>query len=360
MSKINEFNASDFNHILHDLIRQPSVVGYETSFFRVIQRELEEIGINVSRFQGILVASGNDPDLLYLSSHVDRHGLVCTGQNEFAYAAFVAQQKGDQMGDSVSEQMINTLAERFESQQVQAYEPWSGVYLGSGVIKNAFVCPRRDNLIFEIDGLGYIEPNIPIAYLDRLEYNDETISAQLDNVISVALLIYLYHLGYQGTGFFTAQEEVGRSWRFLYDWFRRFDKSTDELIVLDTSPFSTLETIYEHDIVLRERDSSAKFNLNVVKKLNEIADKKNISVVYKDKYIDEKNKIREEQGLSLFTVGRTEMGRIINASGNNISGATLQIPTTGYHTASETARIKSVEAISDIIFDYIEFKNLKK
>lgn len=54
------------------------------------------------------------------------------------------------------------------------------------------------------------------------------------------------------------------------------------------------------------------------------------------------------------------MGRIINASGNNISGATLQIPTTGYHTASETARIKSVEAISDIIFDYIEFKNLKK
>ncbi|MFN5739255.1 MAG: peptidase M42, partial [Akkermansiaceae bacterium] len=53
--------------ILRHLIREPSVVGAEDSFFRVIRRELEEMDISVERHSGLLVARGNRPDSAYLS-----------------------------------------------------------------------------------------------------------------------------------------------------------------------------------------------------------------------------------------------------------------------------------------------------
>ena len=38
---------NDFLNILRLLIREPSVVGCEDSFFRVLRRELEEIGVKL-------------------------------------------------------------------------------------------------------------------------------------------------------------------------------------------------------------------------------------------------------------------------------------------------------------------------
>jgi hypothetical protein len=84
-----------FTNLLSLLMRSPSVVGAEHSFFRVLQRELEERGAKVTWFEGVLVAQGTDPNSLYLSSHIDRHGLICTGPNEFQYAAFVAGARSD-------------------------------------------------------------------------------------------------------------------------------------------------------------------------------------------------------------------------------------------------------------------------
>ena len=51
-------------------------------------------------------------------------------------------------------------------------------------------------------------------------------------------------------------------------------------------------------------------------------------------------------GMSARSLGSTEMGRIIAASQGSIQGTTLQIPTTGYHTTSETV---SVEAVSKML-----------
>ena len=81
---------ADFLEILQFLIREPAVVGSEDSFFRVLRRELEEVGAEVSYYHGVLVAQGSRPTELMLSAHIDRHGLMCTGPNEFQYAAFVA------------------------------------------------------------------------------------------------------------------------------------------------------------------------------------------------------------------------------------------------------------------------------
>ena len=89
MNKSTELPES-FIELLRTLIRSPSVVGAEHSFFRVLQRELEERGAKVTWYEGLLVAQGNKPDSRMFSAHIDRHGLVCTGPNEFQYAAFVA------------------------------------------------------------------------------------------------------------------------------------------------------------------------------------------------------------------------------------------------------------------------------
>ena len=80
----------EFIDLLKRLIRAPSVVGAEHSFFRVLQRELEERGANVTWYEGVLVAQGSDPFSTMFSAHIDRHGLVCTGPNEVQYAAFVS------------------------------------------------------------------------------------------------------------------------------------------------------------------------------------------------------------------------------------------------------------------------------
>jgi putative aminopeptidase FrvX len=82
------------------------------------------------------------------------------------------------------------------------------------MISSGYLCPKRNNLIFELVSLDYLEPGTPVAFMERLTLTDNHVSAQLDNVVSVALIIYLYRIGFKGTALFTAQEEAGRSWRY--------------------------------------------------------------------------------------------------------------------------------------------------
>jgi putative aminopeptidase FrvX len=335
-----------FYDILKQLIRIPSVVGAEHPFFMFVKRELEEINVKVEYFDGVLVATGKNPTDGYISVHADRHGLICTGQNEFQYAAFIAKNKADLTGNSNAEKLLKNFTNRFVDQKVQAYEPWSGNYLGIGIINDAFLCERRNNIIFKIDGFNHLFPGTPIAFCDRLEIDNNLISAQLDNAISVAIVIYMYHLGYQGTAFFTGSEEAGRSWRFLLEWFRRFDIETNELLVLDTSPYESLEDIANLDIVLRNRDSNALFKSPLKAKIKKIAIENSIKYHFKDAYL--KNKMAQK-GTKDGSLGTTELGRIIKATKGKIQGATLQIPTIGYHTTQETTHKKSIDSIIHIL-----------
>jgi putative aminopeptidase FrvX len=332
-------------------MRSPSVVGAEHSFFRVLQRELEERGAQVTWYEGALVARGGRPETVMFSAHIDRHGLICTGPNEFQYAAFVAGSRSDLLGNSVSEELMMTIADRFEGTSVYAYEPWSGAYLGSGVISQASICENRHNLIFEVDGLEHLVAGTPVALRDSLTIRDGCFIGQLDNVLSAAILVYLFEIGFQGTAFFTAQEEAGRSWRYLLEWFRRFGGSTNQLIVLDTSPYPSREDADRQQVVLRERDANAAFNEGLTRKLEELCRERHIAFSYKDRYIAEQNAAIAATGGRVKSLGSTEMGRIIAASNGLVDGTTLQIPTDGYHTMQETAAIASCEAFIRLLCD---------
>ena len=267
--------------------------------------------------------------------------LLATGPNEFQYAAFIAGNRGELNGDSFSEQFLELIASRFDGQRVQAHFPYAGSYLGQGKINQAYVCARRSNLIFEVEGLEYVQPGVPVSFLDRLHVKDGKISAQLDNVVSVAMLIHLIRSGFRGTAFFTAGEEAGRSWRFLVEWFQRQDLQTDRLIVLDTSPFSTLDEVSQQNVVLRNRDSTADFDGPLTEQLVAYCEELGISYLFKDRYVEKLNQDREKP----LSLGRTELGRVIHATDGAIRGTTLQLPTSSYHTANETAEITSVSAM---------------
>lgn len=338
--------------ILKLLIRHPSVVSAEHSFFRVLQRELEELGVYVTWYEGLLVAQGNKPESRYMSAHIDRHGLICTGPNEFQYAAFIASNRGDLIGNSVSEQTFTTISERFINTPVTAYEPWSGVYRGKGLITQVYLCPYRGNMVFEVKGLEHVVAGTPVAFQDKVKVENGRVSAQLDNVISAAVLLYLFRKGYQGTAFFTAQEEAGRSWRYMLEWFQRFQHTTTQLLVLDTSPYPSTEDADAQLLVLRHRDNNGLFDDDTVRKLENYCQILGIEYGFKDEFINNQNIQRQADGKSLLSLGSTELGRIVSASQGKISGATLQIPTTGYHTTEETASIPSIGAMLRLLEQY--------
>jgi hypothetical protein len=331
-----------FTQLLAQLIRSPSVVSAEHSFFRVLQRELEERGAKVTWYEGLLVAQGNKPDSLFLSAHLDRHGLICTGPDEFQYAAFVAGARSDLTGNSVGEQLMKKIVDRFSGDKVYAYEPWSGAYRGQGEILNARICEFRNNLIFNVAGLEHLVAGTPVAMKDNLVVRKDALVGQLDNVLTVAALVYLFELGYQGTAFFTAQEEAGKSWRYLLEWFLRFGGSTNQLIVVDTSPFPDFQTASAQDLILRHKDANASFNVAMTERIEQACTSLDCTVLYKDTYVEKQNEALIQQGLEPASLGSTEMGRIIAASKGLVDGTTLQIPSCGYHTMQETAPLKSV------------------
>src|SRR5690606_30637810 len=140
-------------------------------------------------------------------------------------------------------------------------------YRGKGTIRRSYICEFRNNLIFEVDGLEHLVAGTPVAFADRLEVNGGMISSQLDNVLTTAMLVHLFSLGYRGTAFFTAQEEAGKSWRYLLEWFRRFGGSTNQLVVVDTSPYPDVPAANEQLLVLRHSDANATFNAELTNRL---------------------------------------------------------------------------------------------
>jgi putative aminopeptidase FrvX len=74
-----------------------------------------------------------------------------------------------------------------------------------------------------------------------------------------------------------------------------------------------------------------------------------ISYSYKDEYIKAQNKIRSKP----YSLGCTELGRLVAETNGQINGTTLQIPSTGYHTPNETASISSIDAVIKLLMSYV-------
>ena len=174
------------------------------------------------------------------------------------------------------------------------------------------------------------------------------VNSQIDNVICVGIIYELIRQGFEGHFLLTAEEEIGRSWKHIVDYLQSENIETDSIITLDTSPFAEDSYLVNGSVVLRNRDEQGSFNPVLTEKLKTICINHDIPYVVKDELIDAKNAELPE-GTKKKSVGKTELGKIIQSTDRKFNGTTLQLPTTGYHTNHETTSKSSIKNFCSVL-----------
>lgn len=314
----------------------PSVVGYEKNFTRFLKADFEKLGLVVKEHDGLIEVSVENPNSLIISAHIDRHGLISVGKNQYGYAAeYVKEIKYNEVSIA-THKLLQAVGARFNGEEVIAYDPETGNKLGEGVISVFGPQAINDSCIFSIDGMREIPINMPVAYARTAISDGYTLQGQIDNVVSLGVIYTLFQNGYQGTALLTCEEEIGKSWVHITNWLVNQKIETQELFIIDTSPYRESAPVEAGMVILRNRDKSAVFNPDLTAKIKQRCTELLIPFQFKDDYLT-------TLGTDVCGLGSTELGRIIQNSNNRWSGTTIQIPTTEYHTSHETTSRESIE-----------------
>ena len=336
---------------LQQLVAVPSVVGYEGPLMRHLARELHTAGLDVTSSEGGVVGNGARGGRVVISAHADRHGLICTAPGTFTYAAHVLPAiRG--VANSHRHAFAETVCTRFGDEEVRAYDPRTGNTVADGRVDHMAVCGIDDlGIEVPVKGLDAILTATPVAFQGKVVQEGKHVQAQLDNVLGVAMALVLVEGGFDGTVVFTAEEEIGASWRYLNHELLRHVQAPDTLIVLDTSPCDDTEAVDVGAVVLRWRDETARFSVPTVSRLIQISQSHDIPVVVKDRLIERLNEERRFNGRDELPLGRTELGRLVRGTAEFVNGATLQVPTTMYHTNAETTSVTAIANAMRVLRD---------
>lgn len=319
-----------------EYLNVPSVVGHETWFLNYLFDEYTDMGLETVRHEGLLEVSGKKPDSAILCAHIDRHGLISIGEGEYVYAAQYMKEIKYGQNNRASQKEIETITKRFEGERVYAYNPQTGKHLGAGLIKTVDAWKLKGDAMFEVNGLDNIDLGLPIAYARTARTEGNYFKGQLDNAISLGVIHALYRNGFQGTTIFATEEEIGKSWLHVSAWMNKEKIRTQNLLVLDTSPYADPAPVDEGLIIFRNRDMSAEFNPVMTAQMKARADALGLRYHFKDEVLRARGK-RTEQ------LGSTELGKLIMHTNGTWSGATVQIPTIMYHTSNETTSLEAIK-----------------
>ncbi len=332
---------SDFNEIeiviakTMEYLSVPSVVGHETIFLDYLQKDMTALGLHACRYPGLLEVHGNDEHSAVICAHIDRHGLISLGKGEYAYAAqYIKEIKYGEANRS-SRKEIESLGKRFAGEMVLAYDPKTGQHLGEGVIEVCHPMVLMGEALFYVQGMKAAKQNVPVAYARTAREQDGYIKGQIDNAMSIGVIYSLFRDGFQGTVLFSTEEEIGKSWIHITDFLKKTRVKTQNLLVIDTSPYADSAPIDEGLVILRNRDKSAWFNPEMTYLLKLRCDQLGIPYQFKDEVLLAKGKTVDQ-------LGSTELGKIILNTKKEWTGASVQIPTMMYHTSNETTSRKAI------------------
>lgn len=329
---------------LNDLLLIPSVVRYEQPMLDYLEefclKLLDYDCIQTDRL--LVVKKRNTSSDKILSVHIDRHGLVINDDGEVVYAAFEAKHYYEDEIEA-EEYVFEKTASRYIGETVYAYDPVTGEEITRGKIVGAKYDFEKKVVKFNLKELGTVAVGTPLALVSKLLYHEDYFYSQIDNSISVAVVMQLLEDGFDGTVIFTTEEEIGNSWKHLRDYLEENNIRTQELIVLDTSPYKYVHSIDKGFVVLRNRDEDGVFNPQLVKEMSDICQRENIDFEFKDVVIENMNKILEEQGEEPKKFGHTELGRLVENTNGKLNGVTIQLPSTNYHTNEELSSKKALE-----------------
>jgi len=321
-----------------EYLQIPSVIGFERAFIQYLFADFSKRGCEVRMYNKFLtVSKKNSKNPKVLTAHIDRHGIVTDLNGNFEYAAFNVK-KSYGINIKGSEKFFKKVGQRFIDEIVYAYNYLSGDKYGEGKVKSFSYDVEKKNLFFEIEGFSDIkrlQAPIPVAYKSQLKIREGLVSSQIDNVISISVIHQLVSDGFDGKIILTAEEEIGRSWKYIVDYLLEQGVSTQEIITLDTTPYDDLRAVQNGLIVLRNKDENGIFNPELVSSLREICESQGIKYEMKDEVIEAQN-AKCLDGAEPKTLGKTELGRIIQHTEGRFNGATIQLPTINYHTNHET------------------------
>ncbi len=321
-------------------------MGHEQVFIRYLKADFQKLDLALFEYDGILEVNGNAPENAIICAHIDRHGLISLGDDEYVYAAqFIKEIKYGENNQS-SRALLESIAKRFEGEKIYAYHPDHGKILGRGEITACYPNMRNDDALFFVEGIAQLEQNIPLAYARQASVEDGRLKGQIDNVISLAVIYALFADGYQGTALLSCEEEIGKSWLHIAAYLEGTRIDTRELFVLDTSPYADDAILKGGPVILRNRDKSEVFNAQLVTHLKERCVALDIPFQVKDEYLLSNGKTVDE-------LGSTELGRLVQGSEGRWNGATVQIPTVMYHTSNETTSMVAIEHFYKLLHDVL-------
>jgi len=387
------FDLDRIFEIVDDFLSVPSIVGFEKPFLLYMKKKAEDMGYKTNlgknyNYLNIKSKNQNKSNILF-SAHIDRQGLVLTDEGEVEYATnYVKRKRNLSFRRQEQKEIENKLKDllndklkndtdiqvflddyflRFKSESFGSLnffrqdgpvdsEKIALRYVGESVIayKMGDLEVRRNGgdeyKIIRYD-LDWKKHKIMFDFDRKIEKEDEVFmfksnikkfenkfSAQIDNVISAAVLFYLMEKkDFDADILFTCGEEMGESYKSIIDYYADFDLyiAGFKLVVLDTSPYPDFIGKENGFLVLRHGDERSGFNENLVGDMKSYLDKENIAYDFKPSFL-----------------GRTELGKVAIESQGRLNGATLQLPTLNYHTTYETSTIKSLENYVKVI-DYI-------
>jgi len=197
-------------------------------------------------------------------------------------------------------------------------------------------------LDFSVAGTENVPIGTPLSYSVKHKETSERFSAQIDNLLSAAIMYQLCLHGYQGSILFTPEEEIGQSRSYILYHLEKSKSDLQHILVLDTCPLDQDDLLSQGSVVIRNKDALAAFNPDMVAKMEQILINQNIPYVKIDELIIAENRLHEQFKQPLKGLGITELGQLISHTQGKYSGATLQMPTIGYHTNQETASISSI------------------
>ncbi len=323
----------------------PAVVGHEGYFMNHLVREYESMGLTVTQWPNIMAISGDKGYETIVSAHIDRHGLISIGNGEYAYAGQYVREIKYGQNDRSSQKMLASIHERFVGEKVYAYDSATARTLGSGTIVACDPSLQRGgDALFHVEGMEYLPLNTPVAYARKGRSHGGFLKGQIDNALCVAAIHALFKNGYQGTAILTTEEEIGKSWSHMQDFLTEQKIESDKLVILDTSPYKEHRFVNDGYIVLRNRDKSAIFNMELTENIADYCSINNIPFHFKDQYF-------LSQGKEIEDLGSTELGRLIMGTARQWTGASIQIPTLEYHTSYETTTHKAIRNFYRVLSD---------
>lgn len=306
------------------------------------------LGLEGYKYDSLLEVHGKTPNSAIVCAHIDRHGLISLGDDEYVYAAQYMKEIKYGENNQSSRKQVESIAKRFEGEKIYAYHPETGENLAEGLITACYPHMRNDDALFYVEGIDQLEQNIPLAYARQASFDGHHLKGQLDNVLSLAMIYALFENGFEGTALLTCEEEIGKSWLHIAEYLDGSQIETDRLVVLDTSPYADEAVIEEGPVVFRNRDKSEEFNPALVAELKARCEALGLSYSVKDEML-------LADGREISELGSTELGRLIEGTAGRWSGATVQIPTLMYHTSNETTSLHAIENyfkfLRDILID---------